>query len=174
VQLFEGNGSGTPGEDEAELTALTQLRADAREAAALGSIKANIGHAKAAAGVAGLIKTVLALSTGVIPPTTGVLRPHPLLTGADAAYWLPEVPEEWPGGNRLAGVSAMGVGGVNVHLVLRNAPGRGSRYDRVLRVLPRLAPARSERPARSAPAARTGRRRRTCCTLRTGSGWPPP
>lgn len=161
VQLFEGNGSGTPGEDEAELTALTQLRADAREAAALGSIKANIGHAKAAAGVAGLIKTVLALSTGVIPPTTGVLRPHPLLTGADAAYWLPEVPEEWPGGNRLAGVSAMGVGGVNVHLVLRNAPGRGSRYDRVLRVLPRLARAGSGKE-------------RAACTVRASSADRPP
>jgi enediyne polyketide synthase len=139
VQLIEGHGSGTPAGDDAELIALSELRADAREAAALGSIKANIGHAKAAAGAAGLIKTVLALGTGVIPPTTGVVRPHPLLRGSDAAFWLPEVAEEWPAGSRLAGVSAMGVGGVNVHLVLRNAPGRGSRYDRMLRVLPRLA-----------------------------------
>jgi enediyne polyketide synthase len=139
VQLIEGHGSGTPAGDDAELIALSELRADAREAAALGSIKANIGHAKAAAGAAGLIKTVLALGTGVIPPTTGVVRPHPLLRGRDAAFWLPEVAEEWPAGSRLAGVSAMGVGGVNVHLVLRNAPGRGSRYDRMLRVLPRLA-----------------------------------
>jgi enediyne polyketide synthase len=139
VQLIEGHGSGTPAGDDAELIALSELRGDAREAAALGSIKANIGHAKAAAGAAGLIKTVLALGTGVIPPTTGVVRPHPLLRGRDAAFRLPEVAEEWPAGSRLAGVSAMGVGGVNVHLVLRSAPGRASRYDRMLRVLPRLA-----------------------------------
>jgi len=149
VQLFEGHGSGTAAGDDAELIALSELRADAREAAALGSIKANIGHAKAAAGAAGLIKTVLALGTGVIPPTTGVVRPHPLLRGSDAAFWLPEVAEEWPAGNRLAGVSAMGAGGINVHLVLRNAPSRGSRYDRMLRVLPR-------------PARNSGRERAAC------------
>jgi enediyne polyketide synthase len=138
VQFIEGHGCGTSDGDDAELIALAELRDGAREAAALGSIKANIGHAKAAAGVAGLIKTVLALGTGVIPPTTGADRPHPLLRGPDAAFWLPEMAEEWPAGPRLAGVSAMGVGGVNVHLVLRGTPGRG-RYDRMLRALPRLA-----------------------------------
>ncbi|MGH3395714.1 MAG: polyketide synthase, partial [Streptosporangiaceae bacterium] len=137
VRLIEGHGGGTPTADEAELTALAELRADARQTAALGSIKANIGHAKAAAGAAGLIKTVLALGTGIIPPTTGVVRPHPLLRSGDAPFWLPEVPEEWPAGSRLAGVSAMGIGGVNVHLVLRSAAGRVSRHDRVLRVRPR-------------------------------------
>jgi enediyne polyketide synthase len=152
VQLIEGHGSGTSAGDDAELIALSELRADARQVAALGSIKANIGHAKAAAGAAGLIKTVLALGTGVIPPTTGVVRPHPLLRGSDTAFWLPEVAEEWPAGSRLAGVSAMGVGGINVHLVLRNAPSRGSRYDRMLRVLPR--PARGSGRERAACADR--------------------
>src|ERR1019366_8402811 len=71
VQLIEGHGAGTPAGDAAELTALAELRSGARQLAALGSIKANIGHTKAAAGSAGLIKTVLAVSTGLIPPATG-------------------------------------------------------------------------------------------------------
>ena len=145
VRLFEGHGSGTAAGDDAELLALSELRAGAREPAALGSIKANIGHARAAAGAAGLIKAVLALGTGIIPPTTGVVSPHPLLRGPDATLWLPDTAEEWPGRRRVAGVSAMDVGGVNVHVVLRSAPSRGLRYDRMLRVLPRPARAGSGR-----------------------------
>ncbi|HMH94387.1 MAG TPA: beta-ketoacyl synthase N-terminal-like domain-containing protein, partial [Streptosporangiaceae bacterium] len=145
VRLIEGHGSGTAAGDDAELLALSELRAGAREPAALGSIKANIGHARAAAGAAGLIKAVLALGTGIIPPTTGVVSPHPLLRGPDATLWLPDAAEEWPGRRRVAGVSAMDVGGVNVHVVLRSAPSRGLRYDRMLRVLPRPARAGSGR-----------------------------
>jgi enediyne polyketide synthase len=145
ARLIEGQGSGTAAGDDAELLALSELRAGAREPAALGSIKANIGDARAAAGAAGLIKAVLALGTGIIPPTTGVVSPHPLLRGPDATLWLPDAAEEWPGRRRVAGVSAMDVGGVNVHVVLRSAPSRGLRYDRMLRVLPRPARAGSGR-----------------------------
>ncbi|HTZ26865.1 MAG TPA: SDR family NAD(P)-dependent oxidoreductase [Streptosporangiaceae bacterium] len=128
VQLIEGHGGGTPAADSTELHALAELRADARSAAALGSIKANIGNAKAAAGAAGLIKTVLAMSTGYIPPTTGVTKPHPLLRSGDAGLRLPSEPEPWPDGPRTAGVSAMG-SGINVHIVLRSEPVRG-RHER--------------------------------------------
>ena len=145
VRLFEGHGSSTAARDDAELLALSELRSGAREPAALGSITANIGHAGAAAGAAGLIKAVLAVGTGIIPPTTGVVSPHPLLRGPDAALWLPEAAEEWPGRRRLAGVSAMNADGVNVHVVLRSAPNRGLRYERMLRVLPRPARAGSGR-----------------------------
>jgi enediyne polyketide synthase len=145
VRLFEGHGSGTAARDDAELRALSELRAGAREPAALGSITANIGHAGAAAGAAGLIKAVLAVGTGIIPPATGVVSPHPLLRGPDAALWLPEAAEEWPGRRRLAGVSAMNADGVNVHVVLRSAPNRGPRYERMLHVLPRPARAGSGR-----------------------------
>ena len=125
VQLIEGHGAGTPAGDTAELTALAELRSGARQLAALGSIKANIGHTKAAAGSAGLIKTVLAVSTGLIPPATGSTTPHPLLRGHDTAMWLPRMPAAWPDGVRIAGVSAMGTGGGNAHLVLRGLPDRG-------------------------------------------------
>ena len=157
VRLIEGHGSGTAARDDAELLALSELRAGAREPAALGSITANIGHAGAAAGAAGLIKAVLAVGTGIIPPTTGVVSPHPLLRGPDTALWLPETAEEWPGRRRLAGVSAMNADGVNVHVVLRSAPNRGLRYERMLRMLPR--PARAGSGRRRAAAAGRARDR---------------
>src|SRR5260221_5240033 len=103
-----------------------------------------------------MIKTVLAVSTGIIPPVTGVSRPHPLLRGGDAALRLPRTPEPWPDGTRIAGVSGMGPG-INVHVVLRSEPSRG-RHERRPRVSPK-APASSSPPftatgpvVRAAPA----------------------
>jgi enediyne polyketide synthase len=139
IQFIEGNGAATPADDSAELSALSTLRAGARKRAALGSVKANIGHAKAAAGAAGLIKTVLALGTGVVPPTTGVHEPHELIAAGDAGLVLPQAPAEWPGGTRLAAVSTVGIGGSNVHLVLRHEPAGRPRQDRWLRSAPFLA-----------------------------------
>src|ERR1022692_1640858 len=124
VQLIEGGGAGIAADEEAELTALTALRAGARRSAALGSIAANIGNTRAAAGVAGLIKTVLAISSGVLPPATGFRAPHPILREPGAVLRLPAFPERWPEGERLAGVSAMDPGGLNVHLVLRGPHGQ--------------------------------------------------
>src|SRR5260370_40659340 len=83
VQLFEGHAAGIAASDLAELTALTSLRADAppraAQPAALGSIKANIGHTRAAAGVAGLLKAVLAMSAGTPPPRPAATSPTPPL-----------------------------------------------------------------------------------------------
>ena len=139
IQFIEGNGAGTPADDTAELSALSVLRAGAKQRAALGSIKANIGHAKAAAGAAGLIKTVLALGSGVVPPTTGVHQPHELIASGDAGLVLPQAPADWASGTRLAAVSTMGIGGSNVHLVLRHEPATRTRQDRWLRSVSALA-----------------------------------
>jgi enediyne polyketide synthase len=139
VQLIEGHGAGTAAGDLAELTALAELRGGAQQAAVIGSITANIGHAKAAAGAAGLIKTVLAMGIDVMPPTTGVSSPHRLLQGKDTALRLAPEPTPWPDGRRIAGVSAMDTGGANVHVVLSSEPARVSRYDRVRRARPRTA-----------------------------------
>ena len=138
IQFIEGNGAGTSADDAAELSALSTLRAGARQRAALGSIKANIGHAKAAAGAAGLIKTVLALGSGVVPPTTGVHQPHELIASGDAGLILPQAPADWPSGSRLAAISALGIGGSNVHVVLRHEPASRTRHDRWLRSVPAL------------------------------------
>ncbi len=121
VGYFEGHGTGTAVGDTAELTALSSSlkEAAAGARAPIGSIKANIGHTKAAAGIAGLIKATLAVHHQVIPPATGCEEPHPLLQGEGAALRVPESGEPWPAGSTLrAAVSAMGFGGINTHLVI--------------------------------------------------------
>jgi enediyne polyketide synthase len=126
VGYFEGHGTGTAVGDETELRALARALDDGGErrthCAGLGSIKANIGHTKAAAGVAGLIKATMALHTQVLPPTTGSQTPHPLLQRPSVGLRLLPAPELWPADRPLrAAVSAMGFGGINTHLVLEGA-----------------------------------------------------
>jgi enediyne polyketide synthase len=88
-------------------------------AAVIGSIKANIGHTKAAAGVAGVIKATLALHTQLLPPTTGCLAPCAELAGSSAALRVAREAELWPSDLPLrAAVSSMGFGGINAHVVL--------------------------------------------------------
>ncbi|MFB8765266.1 type I polyketide synthase [Nocardiopsis alba] len=127
IGYFEGHGTGTALGDATELAAISGARVAADPSAppaALGSIKANFGHTKAAAGVAGLIKAVLAVRNGVIPPATGHHDPHPLLEEETAALRVPDHPLAWPeGGPVRAGVSAMGFGGVNTHITVEAAAG---------------------------------------------------
>jgi enediyne polyketide synthase len=123
VPCFEGHGTGTTVGDAAELAALTgSLRAappPSPPPAAIGSIKANIGHTKAAAGIAGLLKATLAVESQVLPPATGCEEPHAALAGADPVLRVLAAAEPWPAGRPLrAGVSAMGFGGVNAHVVV--------------------------------------------------------
>ncbi|MET8092255.1 SDR family NAD(P)-dependent oxidoreductase [Micromonospora sp. NPDC005220] len=118
VSFVEGHGTGTAVGDETELSALRELHAGRRLPAVLGSVKANIGHTKAAAGVAGLIKAVLAIHHQVIPPTTGCESPHPALVAAGSPLVVTEEPTPWPDPDRYASVSAMGFGGINAHVVL--------------------------------------------------------
>lgn len=122
VGYFEGHGTGTDVGDAVELQALSRARREASRdspPAALGSIKANIGHTKAAAGAAGLIKAAMALHEQVLPPTTGCDVPHPELAVKEPALRIVRTPEPWPAQAPLvAGVSAMGFGGINSHVVL--------------------------------------------------------
>ena len=130
VALFEGHGTGTAVGDATELGMLTQAISEsaggaspgAAEPAAIGSIKANIGHTKAAAGVAGLIKATMALHHQVLPPTTGCRKPHDELTGDAPALRVLSSAEPWPADRPLrAAVSAMGFGGINAHITLQGA-----------------------------------------------------
>lgn len=122
LALLEGHGTGTAVGDRVELEALTRVRGCGAAPAALGTVKANIGHTKAAAGVAGLIKSALALHHGVRPPTTGCQRPHEILRVAGAPLRVLDEPEQWTDSIPLAGVSSMGFGGINTHIVLRGRP----------------------------------------------------
>ena len=109
MQLIEGSGAGTAAADETELAALAMLRPGARHGAALGSIKANIGNTRAAAGAAGLIKTVLAHEHRHHPAVDRV-RPaasaaaRPVTPGCGC----PHAPRPGPMASGIAGVSAMG------------------------------------------------------------------
>ncbi len=156
VQLIEGCGAGLSEADEAELAALAALRAGrAGKVAALGSITASIGNSRAAAGAAGLIKAVLALENGVVPPSTGTQTPHPMLRDGHARLRLPDAPESWPDGTRHAAVGALGPDGLAVHVVLRGpaggrppAPAPAGRLRRLR--LPRRAAAGSPVPGSGA------------------------
>ena len=121
VAYFEGHGTGTTVGDAVELQALSQARhaAHADAPAAIGSIKANIGHTKAAAGVAGLIKAAMAVQARILPPTTGCDSPHAELRKPGAALRVLREGELWPEETPLrAAVSAMGFGGINTHVTL--------------------------------------------------------
>ncbi|MBB1158309.1 type I polyketide synthase [Amycolatopsis dendrobii] len=131
IGLYEGHGTGTAVGDLVELTALNRVRSGPSSAAALGSVKANIGHTKAAAGAAGVLKAALSVSSGLLPPTTGCATPHPAL---GETLRVLSAAEPWPEGRRFAGVSAMGFGGINTHVVLgtptRTRPVRSPVADR--------------------------------------------
>ena len=124
VTLFEGHGTGTPVGDAVELEALTEVRragTGTGTRAAIGSIKANIGHTKAAAGVAGLIKATLAVHQRIVPPATGVFDPRPELQDEKSALRIAEDAEPWPDSEPVrAGVNSFGFGGINVHVTLEN------------------------------------------------------
>jgi enediyne polyketide synthase len=150
VSFFEGHGTGTAVGDATELAALSQTRRDAdpdAAPAAIGTIKAMIGHTKAAAGIAGLIKATLALHHQVVPPTIGCVTPHPVLVDGDGvrpALRVPGTAEPWPEAAPLrAGVTAMGFGGINTHVVLENPlpPRRRRKLAARTRALARTAAA---------------------------------
>lgn len=127
IGYFEGHGTGTKVGDATELTALAGARVAAGASgvpAAIGSIKGMIGHTKAAAGVAGLIKAAMAVHHGVLPPSVGCVDPHEILSG-DSPLRALRTAEPWPEGVPLrAGVTAMGFGGINTHVVLENTAPR--------------------------------------------------
>ena len=123
VCYFEAHGTGTPVGDDVELLSITEARRDAPSqtgAAVVSSVKPNIGHTKAAAGVAGMIKSVMALHTQILPPVAGWERPSETLLKARGLKVLAAA-EPWPREVPLrAGVSAMGFGGVNAHITLES------------------------------------------------------
>ena len=131
VSYLEGHGTGTAVGDATELRAFTEARRAARAdapAAAIGTVKGNIGHTKAAAGVAGLIKATMAVHHQVIPPATSHDEPHPELTGDQPALRVPLTAEPWPDGQPVrVGVSSMGFGGINAHVVITASGDRPAR-----------------------------------------------
>ncbi|WP_232290336.1 ketoacyl-synthetase C-terminal extension domain-containing protein [Micromonospora sp. ATCC 39149] len=125
VSYLEGHGTGTAVGDATELRAFTEARQEADPTgspAAISTVKGNFGHTKAAAGVAGLLKAILAVRQQVIPPATGHVDPHPVLDVEQPALRVPTTAELWPADKPVrAAVSSMGFGGINAHVVLESA-----------------------------------------------------
>jgi len=127
VTYIEAHGTATPMGDPIEVAGLTKafrLATDKNQFCGLGSVKSNIGHMDAAAGVAGLIKTVLALQHRQIPPTVHYCSPNPEIDFADSPFYVVDSLSDWKSGDspRRAGVSSFGIGGTNAHVVLEETP----------------------------------------------------
>ncbi|MFH8606029.1 type I polyketide synthase [Streptomyces sp. NPDC018029] len=127
IGYLETHGTGTFKGDPIEFEGATAaFRADTDRTGycALGSVKANIGHLDVCSGLASLVKALLVLRHGVIPPMANFRRPNPALDLAASPFYIPESARPWPKGDvpRRACVSSFGVGGTNVHVVLEEAP----------------------------------------------------
>jgi acyl transferase domain-containing protein len=127
ISYVEAHGTGTPLGDPIEVAALTDAfrrGTDRVGYCAIGSVKTNIGHLDAAAGIAGLIKTTLALEHKTLPPSLHFRAPNPDIPFATSPFFVNAERAEWPanGTPRRAGVSSFGIGGTNAHVVVEEAP----------------------------------------------------
>jgi phthiocerol/phenolphthiocerol synthesis type-I polyketide synthase E len=133
IQYIECHGTGTNLGDPIEITALTQAfrtQTDKKRFCAVGSAKTNIGHLDNAAGVAGLIKTTMALDRKKIPPTLHFKNPNPKIDFENSPFfvntelnvWQPNKDIDGTPIPRRAGVTSLGMGGTNAHVILEEAP----------------------------------------------------
>jgi acyl transferase domain-containing protein/acyl carrier protein len=127
ITYVETHGTGTALGDPIEIAAMTQAfqnGTNQKGYCAIGSVKTNIGHLDAAAGIVGLIKTILALDRKQLPPSLNFETPNPHIDFASSPFYINTQLRDWQtnGTPRRAGVSSFGFGGTNAHLVLEEAP----------------------------------------------------
>lgn len=120
IGYIEAHGTGTPLGDKTELETLKQFFGDQgeRPKAGIGSVKSNIGHTMPASGMAGFIKTCMALHKGILPPTLHCENPLPQMD--ETRFFAVQNPLNWESSGlpKVAGVNAFGFGGINAHVVL--------------------------------------------------------
>ncbi|WP_344266231.1 SDR family NAD(P)-dependent oxidoreductase, partial [Streptomyces sodiiphilus] len=125
VSLVEAHGTATRLGDPIEIAALTEVFGQDKDRGPcfVGSVKANIGHLEPAAGLAGLVKVLLCMRHGEVPPLAGFGSTGPHIDLSSGPFVIPAEPRPWrPGGPRRAGVSAFGMGGTNAHIVVEEYP----------------------------------------------------
>ncbi|MER6615751.1 type I polyketide synthase [Streptomyces xantholiticus] len=129
VGMIEAHGTGTPVGDPVEFMSLARVYGRGRDRCALGSVKTNLGHLEPAAGVTGLMKAVLCLQQGVVPPSLHFTRWNPAVAPEGTRFFVPDRPTDWPTRttSRLAVVSSFGFAGTNAHVVLEQAPATAKR-----------------------------------------------
>jgi myxalamid-type polyketide synthase MxaB len=144
IDFVETHGTGTQLGDPIDVEALAEVFGKNRATDSpvlIGSVKTNIGHLEAAAGIAGLLKVVLALQHQEIPPHLHLNTPNPHIRWSQIPVRVPTAPTQWPmrGTKRMAGVSSFGLSGTNAHVVLEEPPPVAAReafVDRTRHVLP--------------------------------------
>ncbi len=134
ISYVETHGTGTTLGDPIEIAALTKAfrkTSDTTAHCRIGSLKTNIGHLDAGAGVAGLIKTALALDRRLIPPSLHFEKPNPQIDFANSPFQVNATLTDWPRTPtpRRAGVSSFGIGGTNAHAILEESPSSSSSYS---------------------------------------------
>ncbi len=125
ISYIEAHGTATPLGDSVEIEALKQaFNTPMKNYCGIGSVKSNIGHLDCTAGIAGLIKTALALKNKIIPSTLNITAANPKLNLIDSPFYLVTEPTEWKSEEYplRAGVSSLGLGGTNAHVILEEAP----------------------------------------------------
>lgn len=132
ISYIEAHGTGTPLGDPVEVAALTQAfreYTEKKQFCALGSVKTNIGHLDAASGMAGLIKTILSLHSKELYPHLHFNKPNPKIDFINSPFYVNTSLTAWKKNNSLlrAGVTALGVGGTNAHVILEEPPTARSR-----------------------------------------------
>ncbi|QLH19723.1 type I polyketide synthase [Streptomyces sp. Rer75] len=129
VGMVETHGTGTPVGDPVEFTSLAEVYGTGRDRCALASVKTNLGHLEPAAGVTGLIKAILCLNQGLIPPNLHFTRWNPAIDAEATRFFVPRELTPWPvrTGPRLAAVSSFGFSGTNAHVVLEQPPATPAR-----------------------------------------------
>lgn len=134
IGYIEAHGTGTRLGDPIEIEALRSVLCDGHlrdQPLLLGSVKTNIGHLESAAGIAGLIKIVLMLRHGQIPPHLHLHTLNPLLKIENSPMEIPTALQPWAAGDqpRRAGVSSFGFGGTNAHIILEDPPAEEPRAE---------------------------------------------
>jgi len=127
IAYIEAHGTGTIVGDPIEFQALSsvfQKDSEKKQFCGIGSVKTNLGHLDAASGMAGLIKVLLSLDRQIIPATLHYKNPNPELMISDSPFYVVDKQQKFPRGSRprVCGLTSLGIGGTNAHVVIKEAP----------------------------------------------------